>query len=88
MQRIKYTVHGRVQGVGFRAYVQRNARQIGVRGYVRNRSDGTVECMAAGTAEQQAQVLACLRQGPPVSMVRNVDQQTTTYEPDDSFDIM
>jgi len=49
-----YVVHGRVQGVGFRYFVERVARQLGLDGYVKNRADGTVEVYASGRAEQLA----------------------------------
>ena len=47
-----YIVKGRVQGVGFRWFVQREAYEIGLRGWVRNTSDGDVEVLAAGSEEQ------------------------------------
>jgi acylphosphatase len=72
-------VHGRVQGVGFRYYVQDEARRLGLRGYTRNLADGrTVEAIAEGTRGALEQLLASLRQGPPGSYVERVG---ATWEP-------
>ena len=51
-----YLVKGRVQGVGFRWFVQREAAEIGLRGWVRNTEDGHVEIVAAGSAEDLAEL--------------------------------
>ena len=50
----RYFIRGRVQGVGFRYFAQREAEQLGLRGYTRNLDDGRVEVYAVGTAEQLA----------------------------------
>ena len=68
----RYVVSGRVQGVGFRYFVQRKGTEIGVAGWVRNRTDGTVEAQAAGSAEQLQQFEAALREGPRISRVDRV----------------
>jgi acylphosphatase len=62
---VRWTVRGRVQGVGFRYATLRVARQVGVVGRVRNLVDGNVEIEAAGTPEQVRQLEAWLRQGGP-----------------------
>jgi len=68
-------VEGRVQGVGFRAYVEREARQRGLKGWVRNRSDGSVEAVFCGEEEDvQSMIVACHR-GPRMSLVRNVKSE-------------
>ena len=54
LQTRRYVISGRVQGVGFRWFVEREAAQIGVAGWVRNRENGDVEVMATGTREQHA----------------------------------
>jgi acylphosphatase len=61
---IHFLIQGRVQGVGFRWYVQRVAGQLDLRGWVRNTEEGEVEVMASGTAEELAQLRASLRRGP------------------------
>jgi acylphosphatase len=70
------TVHasitGRVQGVGFRAWVADEARRRGLNGWVRNRSDGSVEAVFAGTADVVAAMLEECRNGPPGASVTDV----------------
>jgi len=65
-------VHGRVQGVGFRAYLRREAERLGVTGWVRNRLDGTVEAMIHGWPDDVAQVLNWMRRGPPAARVTDL----------------
>ncbi len=57
-------VHGRVQGVGFRAFVEREALTRGVEGWVRNRRDGSVEALFAGEPDVVAGMIEACRQGP------------------------
>jgi acylphosphatase len=71
----RYFVQGRVQGVGFRWYVLREAAALGLRGWVRNTPDGRVETLAAGTEEQHAALHAVLRRGSRGSRVDAVVQQ-------------
>ena len=66
---------GRVQGVGFRAFVEEEAAQAGVEGWVRNRRAGTVEAVLSGEAEAVDAVIAACRQGPRLSHVEAVDQR-------------
>lgn len=67
-------VEGRVQGVGFRAFVEREARARKLVGWVRNRGDGSVEALFSGNEEDvQSMILACHR-GPRLSLVRAVRQ--------------
>ena len=70
----RFIVRGRVQGVGFRWFVEREARNLGVVGWVRNNEDSTVELLAAGSAEQLADLRARLAQGPRASRVDAVDE--------------
>ena len=67
-----YLVKGRVQGVGFRWFVHREAAEIGLRGWVKNTDDGHVEAVAAGDAEQLAELEAALRKGSRGSRVDRV----------------
>jgi len=64
-----YMVRGRVQGVGFRWFVQREAAELGLRGWVKNTSSGEVELVAAGSAEQLAALKAALTKGSRGSRV-------------------
>ena len=57
-------VEGRVQGVGYRDFARRTARRLSVKGWARNRTDGTVEVVAVGRAASLEAFLAELRQGP------------------------
>jgi len=70
----RYVVRGRVQGVGFRFFVEREARTLGVNGWVRNNPDGSVEVLAAGTREQLLALRGRLHQGPRASRVDQVDE--------------
>jgi acylphosphatase len=71
----RYTVSGRVQGVGFRNYVEHVAENIGVHGFVRNRRDSSVEVYAIGKPEQLKQLRAALEKGPLMSYVSGVQEE-------------
>jgi acylphosphatase len=71
-------VEGRVQGVGFRNYVQRKASLLGLNGYVMNVRDGTVKVRAEGTREQIEDLARALSKGPPLS---RVDRINVTWRP-------
>lgn len=73
--RLHAIVEGRVQGVGFRAFVERNAWDLGVTGWVRNRWDGTVEVTAEGDRAALDNLLTALRRGPSASLVTRVKPQ-------------
>lgn len=75
------TIRGRVQGVGYRAFVADLALRRGLRGWARNRRDGSVEAVLAGPAEVVGEVVAMLRRGPPASRVDLIDDQAAG--PDD-----
>jgi acylphosphatase len=70
----KYLVRGRVQGVGFRWFVEREAATLGIYGWVRNTFDGGVEVLATGNREQHAQLRRKLREGPRAARVDAVDE--------------
>jgi acylphosphatase len=70
----RFVVRGRVQGVGFRWFVEREAHTLGIGGWVRNNSDGSVEVLAQGTREQLVVLRSRLRQGPRASRVDDVEE--------------
>ncbi len=67
-------ITGRVQGVGFRVYMERKARGLGVTGWVRNRRDGSVEAMVQGTPETIAAIIDWARHGPPGALVTDLKE--------------
>jgi acylphosphatase len=71
--RVHLRIHGVVQGVGFRWAAQRQARALGLTGWVRNDVDGSVEGVADGRQEQVAEFIAWCRQGPRGARVHGVD---------------
>ncbi len=71
--RLSAVVHGMVQGVSFRFYTKREALRLGLRGYVRNRSDGTVEVLAEGPRRAVEDLFSWLQVGPPMAEVSSVD---------------
>jgi acylphosphatase len=73
---LHFLIQGRVQGVGFRWYVHREAAELGLRGWVRNTEEGEVEVVAAGTAEDLAELRASLRRGPRGSRVDHLVEHT------------
>lgn len=72
MKRMTATVSGRVQGVGFRNFVQKQANELDLVGYVRNLPGGEVEVVAEGPAEQLEQLRQKLWKGPMLSKVADV----------------
>ena len=70
----RLVVRGRVQGVGFRWFVEREAHILGIAGWVRNNPDGSVEVLAQGTRDQLSGLHARLRQGPRAARVDSVEE--------------
>src|SRR6195256_5466225 len=70
----RFVVRGRVQGVGFRWFVEREAHVLGVSGWVRNNADGSVEVLAQGTRDQLLGFRSRLRQGPRAARVDDVEE--------------
>ena len=80
-----YRVRGRVQGVGFRHFVEQSARALGLRGWVRNDDDGSVEVYAVGTPAQLSELAGFLRKGPRWAEVRGVDESEAALEGHSGF---
>jgi acylphosphatase len=72
---VRLRIEGRVQGVGYRDWLVREARRRGVRGWVRNRRDGSVEALVAGAEAAVEAVIAACARGPSVAAVDRVERQ-------------
>jgi acylphosphatase len=83
----RYYVAGRVQGVGFRWFVERVANELGVTGWTRNLGDGRVEVYAAGTAEKLNELIGYLWTGPRGAQVRGVEELEAPLEEYSDFRI-
>jgi len=70
----RFLVRGRVQGVGFRWFVEREAHVLHIAGWVRNNSDGSVEVLAQGTRDQLSGLRSRLREGPRAARVDAVEE--------------
>ena len=73
MSRIKITVSGRVQGVGFRYHTRKKAQELNLTGYVTNKPDHTVEIVADGPDENLAALVAWARVGPERANVKSIE---------------
>jgi acylphosphatase len=80
-------VSGRVQGVGFRFFASRTARELGVSGWVRNLPDGSVETLAEGSEEAVASYLQRLREGPGAGKVASIVEEERIPHGFSSFEI-
>jgi acylphosphatase len=80
-------VTGRVQGVGYRFFAERAARECGVRGWVRNLSDGSVETVAEGEEDAIARFFDRLRQGPRGARVERLAEEDLAVRGFSSFEI-
>jgi len=81
--RLEAVVHGRVQGVGYRYFVQRRATALGLVGWVANERDGSVRCVVEGPVPALRQLIIDLSDGPLGARVEAVD--TTWAAPSDAF---
>jgi acylphosphatase len=85
-------ISGRVQGVGYRAFVQEQAMRLGLGGWVRNRRDGSVESLIAGEDAAVDTLTALLRKGPPGARVSGIDASEAAPDalrgPEDRFYIL
>lgn len=78
-KRIQLVIRGRVQGVYFRASAQREARRLGLTGWVRNRPDNAVELIAEGEEDQVKDFLAWAQRGPSTARVDQVETRWRSY---------
>lgn len=85
---VRFIVKGLVQGVGFRYWVYRQAKTLGITGFVRNRIDGSVEVLVQGSEAEIEEMHCLLRHGPPMAQVSSVDIENDPREIcDHSFQI-
>ena len=78
-KQLHMVVHGMVQGVYFRASTQREARRLGLSGWVKNRGDGAVEIVAEGEEDDVKDLLAWTQRGPSIARVEGVDTRWRSY---------
>ncbi|NWK96572.1 acylphosphatase [Sphingobium lactosutens] len=74
-------IHGRVQGVWYRAWTVETARDLGLAGWVRNRMDGSVEALVQGEEAAVDRFIALAREGSPAAQVSRIDATETPLEP-------
>jgi len=79
-------VSGHVQGVGFRWFVQKTAKELGLRGWVRNEDDGRVQVYAVGPPDKLNLLAARLHQGPRLATVRGVEEKEASVQKFSSFE--
>ena len=77
----RFIVRGRVQGVGFRWFVEREAHILGIAGWVRNNHDGSVEVLAQGSRDQLSGLHSRLREGPRAARVDSVEVSDASAVP-------
>jgi acylphosphatase len=82
---VRALIRGRVQGVGYRAWAEREARRRGLDGWVRNRADGSVELLAAGPRVAVEALLGACERGPPSARVTTVELHETDEAPEPGF---
>ena len=78
-KRVQLFIRGRVQGVFFRAATQREARRLGIGGWVKNRNDGSIEIVAEGEEESIKELVGWAQHGPTAARVENVDVRWRGY---------
>jgi acylphosphatase len=87
LQTRRYVISGRVQGVGFRWFVEREAATIEITGWVRNCENGDVEVMATGTRQQHITLRRKLQEGPRAARVDHISESGETLLETQSFRI-
>jgi acylphosphatase len=88
---VRLIIEGRVQGVGFRAFVADEAELRGLKGWVRNRRDGSVETLISGASDLVEDMIGACRHGPPGGRVDRVnieEAQTLDSTPGAAFQIL
>jgi len=73
-------IHGKVQGVGYRFFATRIARRLGLKGYIQNLRDGSVEAAVEGEADKISEWIEELREGPRYAEVSRIDQERREFQ--------
>lgn len=82
---LRLRISGRVQGVWYRGWMEAEARRAGIAGWVRNRSDGSVEAVVAGDAATVRRLIAQCRRGPPAARVERIEERPEPGPPPIGF---
>ncbi|MDB6163943.1 MAG: acyP [Xanthomonadaceae bacterium] len=78
----RFTIHGKVQGVCFRAATREQALALGLRGHARNLRDGRVEVLACGSSDALEQIERWLKRGPPMARVDGIERHAEVMPPE------
>lgn len=81
-------ITGDVQGVGFRQYIRYQAHKLNLRGWVKNLSDGSVEAVFTGSAENVEKMIEFSKKGPILALVKSIDVNEVADEEFESFEII
>jgi acylphosphatase len=81
----RLVIAGRVQGVGYRDWMTRKARELGIDGWVRNRPDGTVEALIAGDVASVEELARLCRRGPRMAEVASIDEDLADLPEEPGF---
>jgi acylphosphatase len=82
---VRLRISGRVQGVAYRAWAERQASLLSLSGWVRNRRDGSVEAVLCGTEDAVRDMIERCRRGPPLARVAAISQEIEPAVPDPGF---
>ena len=85
---VRLRIAGAVQGVGYRYWTERTARELGLSGWVRNRRDGTVEAVVSGSAGAVERMIERCRAGPRAARVASIGVEEEPTAPSPGFDML
>lgn len=88
MKTAHLTITGRVQGVGYRGWTQREATRLGLTGWVRNCQDGSVEARVSGPKETVERLISACRYGPPAAEVTNIQVRENELAITEHFEVL
>ncbi|MCS7143426.1 MAG: acylphosphatase [Archaeoglobaceae archaeon] len=87
MRAVEIYVSGVVQGVGFRYYTTKVAKELGIKGFVKNLPDGRVYIYAVGEGNSLEKFISSVRQGPPLAVVRDVEIRNAEIKEFERFEV-